>query len=505
MHLLFAQNLYDYFIISTLLRDIYAVEYSWAIQQYDVPQAFLRSDADCDIFAYPPKGFAEFPGQLLKLSKMLYGSKQAAALWYNLLNSFLLEIGFVASPLDSCFYRRPISGGASGIPQSAQSDAILILHVDDVRVAAEPAVLASIHQLLFQKFEITTSDSGRFLGMDTTYNMSEGIMRMQMTTYINETAERFLKFDLSKGVPYRELVGSLMWIVLCIMGPELLRVKDLARRSNHFTLSDYDDAVRLLHRVIERKHYGIIYCRGGAGKETVPASTRLGGGSDGVGDVVVLFGRNEEIAEYSTGDATWVSELQENDLYKLHPEDDDRKLDIVKIMPSTNSRFTLVAYSDASFSVGELKQGITGFLVMVNGTPLLWGSLKQTTIVDSTCSAEYVVSSVCCKQILQAENMMQFLDFVCPKPYTMYTDSQACLQIANNTSKLGMVRHIGIRYHLVRCLIMSGDIKLYYCITEDMLADIFTKIVAGAQDKRLMVRFYNDCDGLLLELAYPSC
>ena len=96
---------------------------------------------------------------------------------------------------------------------------------------------------------------------------------------------------------------------------------------------------------------------------------------------------------------------------------------------------------------------------------------------------------------------MQFLDFTCPKPYTMYTDSQACLQIANNTSKLGMVRHIGIRYHLVRCLIMSGDIALYYCITEDMLADIFTKIVSGAQDRRLMVRFYNDCDELLLELS----
>ena len=54
-----------------------------------------------------------------------------------------------------------------------------------------------------------------------------------------------------------------------------------------------------------------------------------------------------------------------------------------------------------------------------------------------------------------------------------------------------------IRYHLVRCLVISGDIKLYYCITEDMIADVFTKIVAGAQDKRLSVRFYNDCDVLL--------
>ncbi len=319
---------------SVRLFHLYAVEYGWEIQQYDVPQAFLRSDADCDIFAYPPKGFAEFPGQLLKLSKMLYGSKQAAALWYNLLNTFLLEIGFVASPLDACFYRRPISGNAGDI-HSAKSNAILILHVDDMRVAAAPAVLANIHQLLFQKFEITTSDSGRFLGMDTTYDMAAGILRMHMTTYINEISERFLKFDVSQGVPYRELVGSLMWVVLCIMGPELLRVKDLARRSNNFTSKDYEDALSVLHRVIERKDCGIVYRRGAAGKEKIPASTRLGGESERDGNVVMLYGRTEEV-EYSTGDATLINELQENDLYKLHPEDDDCNLDIVKVMPATN-------------------------------------------------------------------------------------------------------------------------------------------------------------------------
>ena len=85
---------------SVRLFHIYAVEYSWTIEQYDVPQAFLRSDADCDIFCAPPQGFSEFPGQLLKLSKMLYGSKQAAALWYNLLNAFLIEICFQSSEMD---------------------------------------------------------------------------------------------------------------------------------------------------------------------------------------------------------------------------------------------------------------------------------------------------------------------------------------------------------------------------------------------------------------------
>jgi hypothetical protein len=32
---------------------------------------------------------------------------------------------------------------------------------------------------------------------------------------------------------------------------------------------------------------------------------------------------------------------------------------------------------------------------------------------------------------------------------------------------------------------------MYYCITEEMIADIFTKIVSGAQDQRLSLRFYS--------------
>jgi hypothetical protein len=32
---------------------------------------------------------------------------------------------------------------------------------------------------------------------------------------------------------------------------------------------------------------------------------------------------------------------------------------------------------------------------------------------------------------------------------------------------------------------------MFYCITKAMIADLFTKIVAGAQDLRLSVRFYS--------------
>jgi hypothetical protein len=473
---------------SVRLFHLYAVEYGWPIQQYDVPQAFLRSDADCTIFVYPPKGQSDFPGQVLKLSKMLYGSKQAAALWFNLLNTFLVKLGFIASEMDPCFYRRVIDPG--DVPNAARSDAIIILHVDDMRVAADPEVLKVIHDQLFSEFQITTSDTGRFLGMDMDYDLTAGVLKMHMHTYIESTVQRFKAFDLSKGIPYRELVGSLLWIVLCVMGPELLRVKDLAKRSNTYTMDDYQDALKVLDRLDQSKQNGILFRRGGAHKEFVPSKIRLGGGLE---NEMENGAEQGNVKSFSTGDQGLVNELEENNLYKLDPNFDDAQLDIEKVLAKENNRFTKVAYSDASFAVGETKQSITGFIILINGVPILWGSLKQTIVVDSTCSAEYVAASVCCKQILQAENMVQFLDFTCPKPYKMYTDSQACLKIATNASKLGMVRHLEIRYHLVRCIVLSGDIVLEYCITEDMLADLFTKIVATSQDKRLSIRFYNDC------------
>ncbi len=120
---------------------------------------------------------------------------------------------------------------------------------------------------------------------------------------------------MSKGIPYRELVGSLLWRVLCVLGTELLRVKDLARRSNNFTADDYNDALSVLDRIQLQKDFGIIFRRSGAGHEYIPACTRLGGGLDDLSD------SNKGL--YSTGDFTEINELEETNLCKLDPLADD--------------------------------------------------------------------------------------------------------------------------------------------------------------------------------------
>jgi hypothetical protein len=461
---------------SVRLFHIVCVEEGFRIGQYDVPQAFLKADIDHDIFAFPPRGQATFPGQILKLCRALYGGKQSAYLWFKMMNEFLLGLGFKSSPLDACFYRR--------------HDAVLILYCDDLRIGAAPEVLSAIHAALFKRFDVTTAGGDRFLGMDTSYALEAGVLKLSMTSYIVMTQDRFKSFDLSQGFPFRELVGCLLWITLCVMGPELLRVKDLARKSNSFGEMDYLEGLKVLQRIYERREHGIVIYRHAAGRELVPASSRAPapmvsdlGAEDNIGILITHAGN--ELTQQSL---CKVRSPENDSPYEV---DDKDGLDLYRAPLPVNPRYSLVVFGDASFAVGELKQSVTGYIIYLNGVPLLWGSLKQTIVVDSSCSAEFVAASVACKQLIHAENMLGFLGFTCAKPYRMYTDSMACLHIATNPARLGNVRHLQIRYHLVRCYVTLGDVTMYYCVTEDMIADLLTKIVSGAQDRRLSLRFYS--------------
>jgi hypothetical protein len=299
----------------------------WDIRQYDVPQAFLQAPVDHIIFVYPPRTNVEFPGQLLKLRLALYGAKQSSALFFKLLNGFLLSLGFISSTMDPCFYKR--------------MDALIIVHVDDMRCSGTPEALLSIHGALFQRFKITTGDGSRFLGMDSHYNLDSGVLSLGMNTYIQTTMDRFVNFDTTLGCPYHEIVDCLLWIVLCVLGPDLVRVEDLAKRSNSSTASDYADAVKVLKRIYKRRSTVMLFKRGYAVREIIPSTLRPPAAIPTPVPIVdpALF---TPAALFSTVD------LADQD-YDIDTIDDDDP-----VLPIT-TRFTTVAYTDASFAVGSTK------------------------------------------------------------------------------------------------------------------------------------------------------
>ena len=107
-----------------------AVQDNLIIHQMDVKSAYLNSDIDCELYIQQPEGFVktDINGNDLvcKLQKSLYGLKQSARNWHNVLNTFLLGLSFQQSFADPCLYTK-----CDGI-----SNVILIVWVDDLLIAA---------------------------------------------------------------------------------------------------------------------------------------------------------------------------------------------------------------------------------------------------------------------------------------------------------------------------------------------------------------------------------
>ena len=52
---------------------------------------------------------------------------------------------------------------------------------------------------------------------------------------------------------------------------------------------------------------------------------------------------------------------------------------------------------------------------------------------------------------------------------------QSCIAMAKNPQHHGRSKHIDIKYNFVRELVENETIKLKYCPTKEMIADILTK------------------------------
>ena len=91
---------------------------------FDIDQAFVRADLAEDVYMRLPEGCGSLSGKVVKLSKSLYGLRQASRQWYALLKKCLLALGFVQCLADSCVFRL-VEGGKVVIMH-------LVMHVDDI-------------------------------------------------------------------------------------------------------------------------------------------------------------------------------------------------------------------------------------------------------------------------------------------------------------------------------------------------------------------------------------
>jgi hypothetical protein len=96
----------------------------WHIHHMDVKTAFLNGFIEEEVYIEQPQGFevSDKETHVCLLRKALYGLNQAPRAWYSRIDTYLLQMGFEKSDVDSNLY----------FIIRGEDTLILILYVDDL-------------------------------------------------------------------------------------------------------------------------------------------------------------------------------------------------------------------------------------------------------------------------------------------------------------------------------------------------------------------------------------
>ena len=70
----------------------------------------------------------------------------------------------------------------------------------------------------------------------------------------------------------------------------------------------------------------------------------------------------------------------------------------------------------------------------------------------------------------------------------IYEGNQRAIALTNNLEHHAQTKHIDVQYHFVRDSVENERVRLEYCPTAKMIADVFTKPLARIRHKEMMVR-----------------
>ncbi|KAL5547348.1 hypothetical protein UlMin_007035 [Ulmus minor] len=429
--------------------------HGWSLHQLDVNNAFLHGDLSEEVYMTIPQGYSHKgekqlpPNAVCKLSKSLYGLKQASRQWYAKFSSVLIEEGFRQSATDHSLF----------INSKGSAFIVILVYVDDIIIASSDDVAVQhLKSRINARFKLKDLGTLRyFLGLEvgrtergiSVSQRSYALQLLADTGYLGckpavTPMEPNLKLSQDEGdlLPdaslYRRLIGKLLY--LTITRP------DLSYAVNR--LSQFLSQPRLPHfKAVQRV---LQYVKGTPGQGLfLPSKSEV------------------ELRAYAESDLSTTAEAQ----FKV--------------------------FSDADWAgCADSRRSISGYCVFLGDSLISWKSKKQATVSRSSAEAEYRSMANATCELTWLLSLLKELGVSHSRPALLYCDNQAALHIAANPVFHERTKHIEIDCHLVRDKIQAGVLKTLHVSTRNQLADVFTKalhpsLFKGLLDKMGLINIYS--------------
>lgn len=276
-----------------------AAQYDMNIHQMDVTSAYLNGKIEETIYMEVPKHIdksldiiiesensdVNIKNKALKMRKdigsgdkvcllrrALYGLKQAGRSWHRRLDDELISYGLAPSSADPCIYYRG----------KGEDILLVLIYVDDILIASRDVrIVDDFKQYLKKSFEV--KDLGKVkccLGIE--FSRSKGAIQLHQRGYINDILSRFgmseckpaftplesnaelnsaseIARQTDRNLPFRELMGSLMYLAVATRPDIAHAVSALSQFNNCYNETHWVAAKRILRYLKGTQNLGLIY------------------------------------------------------------------------------------------------------------------------------------------------------------------------------------------------------------------------------------------------------
>jgi len=366
-----------------------------------------------------------------KLKKALYGTLQAAKLFYQELKNFLVdELGFTINPYDRCVANKIVN----------DRQITIVWHVDDLKISHVEAAVVE---------EVITRMNERF-GKEAPVVVSRGKVHEYLGMTVDFTVPGEVTFHMIEYIKR----------LLADVPPELLRGGGTTPAANYlFDVSQ--DSPRLDIERAELFHHitaQLLYLSKRARPDLQPT-------------VPFLCTRVQHPTEQD-----W-KKLGRGLTYLEKTKDLPLRL---RIETDEQGQLCIEWWIDASFAVHPDMRSHTGATMSLGkGSPITISARQKLNSTSSTTAELIGVSDAIgtvewVRRFLEAQGMTIGDNMI-------YQDNQSAILLEKNgrASSGKRTRHLNIRFFYITDRVNDGAVRIEYCPTKDMRGDFPTKPLQG--------------------------